>query len=115
MKKEEIQRVYKVWGSELWVVNNEKYCGKLLYLDKGATSSYHFHKKKQETFYALHGQVALTVDGRNHMLHPFSRPKTIMPYEQHKFYGITEAVLLEISTYHDKDIVRLTESISGMV
>ena len=47
------KEVKKVWGKELWIVNCDKYCGKLLYLDKGATSSYHYHKEKQETFYVI--------------------------------------------------------------
>jgi len=97
-------------------VNCPEYCGKFLYLDKGATSSYHYHKEKKETFYALKGQVALIIEDKDYMLNPFSRPKTILPKQKHQFRGITQAVLLEVSTQHsDKDVVRLTESRSGMV
>jgi len=116
MRKENIKIVEKVWGNEEWIVNCDSYCGKLLRLNKGAASSLHYHKQKQETFYALEGQVALTIEGRDYMLNPYSRPKTIMPLEKHQFHGLTDAVILEISTYHDDtDVVRLTESSDGMV
>jgi len=113
--KETMKQVPKVWGSELWLVNEPEYCGKLLFLDKGATCSYHRHPVKKETFYALVGQVALTVDGRNYMLNPFSRPKTIQPGQLHQFHGITDAVIMEVSTHHeDTDVERISESVAGI-
>lgn len=112
--KETMREVKKVWGKEVIVVNNDKYCGKFLYLDKGAESSYHRHLKKQETFYAMEGQVALTIEGKDYMLNPYSRPKTIRPGQLHGFRGITDSLILEISTHHDdKDVVRLSESIAS--
>lgn len=109
--KEVLKEVKKVWGKELWVVNCPEYCGKLLYLDKGAVSSYHRHLKKKETFFALEGHVTLTTEGRDYMLNPYSRPKTIVPGKLHSFSGITKAVILEISTHHDDtDVMRITES-----
>lgn len=112
--KEKMVRVPKVWGDELWIVNNHLYCGKLLYLDEGASSSLHMHKKKQETFFCLSGQVGLHIEGKDYMLNPFSRPKTILPGEKHQFNGLTEAIILEISTHHeDSDVVRFSESQKG--
>lgn len=112
--KETMKEVEKVWGKELIIVNCGNYCGKLLYLDKGAESSYHQHINKQETFFCLQGQVALTIEGRDYMLNPFSRPKTIKPGQLHGFRGITDSLILEISTYHeDRDVVRKTESKKG--
>jgi len=109
--KETIKEVKKVWGKELWIVNSDKYCGKLLYLDKGASSSYHYHKKKEETFFCIEGQVALNIEGKDYMLNQFSRPKTIKPYQKHSFMGITNSLIIEISTHHDDaDVFRITES-----
>lgn len=111
MNKEPLKQVDKVWGEEIWFVNGEKYCGKLLILDKGATSSYHCHKVKEETFMCLEGYAKLTIEGKDYMLAPFTRAKTIKPGEYHKFYGITEAVILEVSTHHEEnDVARLTTS-----
>lgn len=112
--KVNVEEVTKVWGREAWLVNCDKYCGKLLYLDKGASSSVHLHPIKQETFYVLEGQVGLMIDGRDYMLNPFSRPKTVYPGQKHQFIGLSNAVMLEISTHHSEDdVVRLTQSKPG--
>lgn len=112
--KEDLKEVKKVWGRELWIVNCPQYCGKLLYLDEGAESSIHYHKEKKETFYALRGTAGLEIDGKSYLLTPFARPKTIKPRQRHSFTGLTDAVIIEISTYHDdKDVIRLTESKRG--
>lgn len=109
--KEKMTRVEKVWGTELIIVNRDKYCGKLLYLDEGASSSLHLHKTKEETFFCLSGQVGLHIEGKDYMLNPFSRPKTILPGEKHQFTGLTEAIILEVSTNHrEGDVVRLSAS-----
>jgi len=112
--KETMREVKKVWGKEVIVVNNDKYCGKFLCLDKGAESSYHRHLKKQETFYSLKGQATLTIEGKDYMLNPYSRPKTIKPGQLHGFRGIIDSLILEISTHHDdKDVYRISGSKSG--
>ena len=116
MRKETTKTVEKVWGNELWLVNSDKYCGKLLTIDMGAESSYHYHKEKEETFYCLWGQVGLIVEGKSYMLNPFSRPKTIMAGERHSFSGLAESTtLLEVSTHHDdNDVYRLGVSKDGV-
>lgn len=99
--------VDKVWGKEYWIVNDE-YCGKFLLLNKGSQSSYHYHNEKKETFYPLRGGVLLTVEGKEIRL---GRAYTIEPLVKHSFKGLTDAVILEISTHHDdKDVVRLCPS-----
>ena len=115
MRKEQLITVDKVWGEELWLVNSDKYCGKLLIIDAGAKGSYHFHKEKEETFWAVEGYVKLIVEGKEHLLTPFTRPKTIEPGERHSIEGITQAVILEISTPHsEEDVYRETESQAGV-
>lgn len=114
MKKEDLTTVDKVWGEELWIVNSPLYCGKFLVVDKGAESSYHYHKTKTETFTCFEGFGILTVEGKKIRLMPFMRAVTIEPGEKHKFRAITELLLIETSTEHrEDDVVRLTESKSG--
>ncbi len=116
MIKEKIKTVEKVWGEEIWLVNNESYCGKLLVFDEGATSSYHYHPKKKETFYCLEGYGDLKINGKTELLAPFTRPKTIEPSDRHSVYARTPLVLIEISTTHDdNDVIRLSESKRGDV
>lgn len=112
MVKEDIRVVQKVWGYEEILVNNDKYCCKLLHIDKGACTSIHYHKIKQETFYALSGQIGLNIDYKDYMMNQYSRPKTIMPDIKHQIIGLSEnAVLLEVSTTdREEDSYRLTQS-----
>jgi len=55
----EIKFVPKGWGFEKWIVNNKKYCGKILYFIKGKKCSLHFHEIKEETFYIQSGRIKL--------------------------------------------------------
>jgi len=101
-----LKTVNKVWGREKWIVNCPDYCGKLLLVHKGASSSLHYHPKKKETFYVLEGKARLTVGNKE-----VSTPITIEPNTPHRFYGITDTVILEVSTFHsDDDVVRMEES-----
>jgi mannose-6-phosphate isomerase-like protein (cupin superfamily) len=47
--------VKKGWGHEIWMVNNEKYCGKILHFDGHAKFSMHYHLKKDEAWYVHKG------------------------------------------------------------
>jgi len=107
----ELPVVEKVWGREIWIVNELEYCAKFLCLKKGAQCSYHYHPKKKETFYAIRGEAILTLEGKDYILNPFSPPKTILPKQKHSFYGLRSSVILEVSTHHDdKDTIRLSNS-----
>ena len=55
----EMKFVPKGWGFEKWIVNNEKYCGKLLYFVKGKKCSWHYHEIKDEVFYIQSGKIML--------------------------------------------------------
>jgi len=57
--QEKLHVVPKGWGFEKWIVNNEKYCGKLLYFIKDRKCSWHYHKIKDETFYIQSGKLLL--------------------------------------------------------
>ena len=58
-KKDKHHYVDKGWGYERWFVNKKKYCGKLLFVEKGKQFSLHFHKLKDETFVLQSGSVRL--------------------------------------------------------
>jgi len=57
------KRVDKDWGYEIWMANNEKenYCGKILYIKFGHSTSMHLHKNKHETFYILEGSLDIEI------------------------------------------------------
>lgn len=114
--KNELKVVEKVWGREVWIINEPEYCAKFLFIKWGAKGSLHYHKEKKETFYCLSGQAGLHIDGRDYMLNEVARPKTIPPGTPHQIIGLGKGInkILEISTHHsDEDVVRLSESKSG--
>lgn len=103
--------VKKVWGSEEWLANTDKYCGKILTLNPGFICSYHHHKVKDETFYVLEGLVYLRMDGKENVLKQ-GQSQRVMPGQIHEFASLNGASrIIEISTHHeDSDSFRETES-----
>lgn len=55
----DIRWIPKNWGGEKIIVNNDKYCGKILFFIKGKRASFHYHKKKEESFYVQSGAIKL--------------------------------------------------------
>jgi len=110
-------KVDKVWGHEEVIINNEKYCGKILYLKKGYFSSLHYHREKDETFHILKGKLKLETGYSNDPVNLSSSLMTkgstirLMPNTIHRFTGISDTEILEVSTHHeDSDTFRLKES-----
>jgi mannose-6-phosphate isomerase-like protein (cupin superfamily) len=62
--KPPVNVVPKSWGREVWIVNNETYCGKILYITAGKTGSLHFHQHKTETFYLRVGRPSAALQPR---------------------------------------------------
>lgn len=92
----------KFWGSEEWIVNNENYCGKFLNLTRGYQCSLHYHKKKDETFHILEGKVLMEVDGLAKIMIKDESVR-ILPNQKHRFTGIEDSRMLEISTHHEEE------------
>lgn len=96
----------KGWGKELWIANDEKYCGKILVLQKGKKCSIHYHKIKDETFYILEGKVKMELYPNGYP----SEPEIIEMNQgdvlhlpiglAHRFFGLEDSQIMEISTQH---------------
>jgi mannose-6-phosphate isomerase-like protein (cupin superfamily) len=93
-----------VWGKEEWIVNlgSAGYCGKKLILNKGHQCSIHYHKEKDEVFYINKGIVLMIVDGEELLMKPNSRIR-IEPGTKHRFVGLTDSEIIEISSHHKED------------
>jgi mannose-6-phosphate isomerase-like protein (cupin superfamily) len=102
----------KVWGNECWLVNNEEYCGKLLYLKKNHKCSNHYHKLKHETFVITTGLVLMEYgDGDDYVVLKEYDAIEIPRGTPHSFTGITDAMILEVSTqHHEEDSFRNNKS-----
>ena len=107
------ERHNHIWGYELWIENNEKYCNKLLILHEGFESSWHYHERKDETFVILEGQVSLTyangLDAPAQIIVLNKGNKfRLNPGVVHTFKSLTpKSIVMEISTTDDNDNVKL--------
>ena len=59
--REPVKIVPKGWGREVWIVNGDLYCGKILEIRKGKRCSLHFHKIKTESFYLRAGRLKVRI------------------------------------------------------
>ncbi len=105
--------VKKVWGEEIWMANTEKYCGKKLILRKGKRCSMHYHKNKDETFYIDSGRVLIEINEEKNIMNA-GQAVRIFPGTNHRFSGLEESIIIEISTHHeDSDSYRKKGELSG--
>lgn len=111
-----IKLVHKGWGFEKWIVNNEEYCGKLLYFVKGKKCSYHYHKIKDETFYVQSGKILLKYgdnddydNAKEIVLNPGDKFH-IYRGLRHQMEAIEDTEMFEFSTQHfDSDSYRVIQ------
>jgi mannose-6-phosphate isomerase-like protein (cupin superfamily) len=106
--------VPKGWGYEKWIVNNNKYCGKILFFIKGKKCSWHYHKLKHETFYIQEGKLKVTYG----MTDNIDKAETIILDKGdifevpvgliHQMEAIVDTEMFEFSTQHfDEDSYRV--------
>jgi quercetin dioxygenase-like cupin family protein len=104
--------VPKRWGWELWIWNNEKYCGKKLFIKQGHHLSYHSHKLKDEVLYVESGRIIFT-HNLNEEIESLEMPAGyafhVSPGVTHQMQALEDTILLEFSTQHfDEDSYRTT-------
>jgi len=109
----EPRRVGKPWGHELWWAHTPYYAGKLLHVDAGHQLSVQFHREKDETSYLLSGRLRLmrgpTVDDLEEEEIGPGHAWRIEPGTVHSIEAIENSVVLEVSTPHLEDVVRLQD------
>lgn len=120
MKPEKLvpKRVEKAWGYELWMVNNNKYCGKILHFSASYKFSMHYHMIKDETWYVNRGKFIFRwIDTKNadiiteelNVGDCIHIPKGL----PHQLEALEEAEIIEISTEHfEEDSYRVIKGAS---
>ena len=109
-----MKHVNKGWGHELWIVNTEEYCGKLLFFNEGKRCSWHFHKLKDEVFYLQSGKMMVYYSSDDDL----SQAKQLIlnagdnfhVYRglRHQMVALEKSELFEFSTEHfDSDSHRI--------
>lgn len=106
--------VPKGWGHEVWIVNKQEYCGKLLFIKEGKQCSWHYHKVKDETFYLQSGKILLKFSESNDR--DSSEEVILSPGDtfyipiglRHQMFALEDSELFEFSTQHfDNDSNRV--------
>lgn len=101
-----IHVVPKGWGREVWIANNDLYCGKILEIKKGKRCSLHFHQIKNETFYLRSGRLLVRVkeNPRAAVIEEFEMgPGECLDVPAglvHQMLALEDAELYEFSTQH---------------
>lgn len=101
-----MQFIPKNWGYELVIDNNEKYCGKILFIKKGQATSFHKHLIKEETLYCQSGLCHFRVENSTKIINPGDAVK-LLPNTKHQMTALEDTTFFEVSTKHsDEDVVR---------
>jgi mannose-6-phosphate isomerase len=110
----ETRRVEKPWGWELiWAVTAD-YVGKLLFVKAGQALSLQFHRVKDESWFVQEGRAELEMGAPgaavtdSEIVGPgaaFHMP----PGTVHRVTALEDTLILEVSTPHLDDVVRLED------
>jgi|TARA_B100000085_G_scaffold122662_1_gene111649 quercetin dioxygenase-like cupin family protein len=95
----------KGWGDELWITNNEKYCGKILRFKKGSAFSMHYHIRKEETWCVTQGKLKLEyfdLEKAERLEKELVEGDVVhlKPCIPHKLTALEDAHVFEVSTQH---------------
>jgi mannose-6-phosphate isomerase len=110
----EPERVEKPWGYELIWALTEDYAGKLLSVNAGHQLSLQFHQQKDESWYVLEGRAELEFAGAgetatsSEVVTPGAAFR-ITPGTVHRIRALEDTLVLEVSTPHLDDVVRLED------
>jgi mannose-6-phosphate isomerase-like protein (cupin superfamily) len=109
------RRVEKPWGWELIWAHTEQYVGKVLFVRAGHSLSLQFHNEKDESWYVQGGKARLELgEAGQTVLNEeiivegacfHYRPGTV-----HRVTAIEDTTILEVSTPHLDDVVRLEDA-----
>ena len=103
-------KVKKPWGHEIRWAINDKYLGKILYIEKGQRLSLQLHEHKDETIYVLKGIAMVQINDKTLILSE-GESLRIQPNTIHRFCSTIEdsVTLIEVSTPEIDDVVRLED------
>ena len=100
--------VDKPWGREVWYAHETEYAGKILEVTKGHALSLQKHERKKETMYLLRGSVLYHLNGVDFVMKA-GACLTVRPGDVHRVEALEDAVILEVSTPHLDDVIRLED------
>jgi mannose-6-phosphate isomerase len=109
-----VTRVPKPWGYEIIWASTSHYVGKILHVNAGEALSVQYHEQKDETIHLLAGEMVYWVqrpggDQLQDMKLKTGESFRIAPGTVHYIEAITDCDVLEASTPHLDDVVRLKD------
>ncbi|MBI4540648.1 MAG: cupin domain-containing protein [Gemmatimonadetes bacterium] len=111
--KAEARRVEKPWGYELIWAETDRYVGKILHVRAGEALSLQYHERKDETIHVLSGGMRFWVGPSADRLEEIELAAgecfRITPGTVHRMEAVTDCDILEASTPHLDDVVRLED------
>jgi mannose-6-phosphate isomerase-like protein (cupin superfamily) len=111
----ETRRVDKPWGYELiWAVT-DIYVGKVLFVKAGESLSLQYHEQKDESWLIQSGKakIELGAVGEEQLAEEIVGPGSAFHYTPgtvHRITAVEDTTILEVSTPHLDDVVRLADS-----
>ena len=93
---------FRKYGLALLTIINREYCKKLLILLPNQTHPEQYHKKKEETFQILYGEIDLKLNGKKRKC-KVGDVITIKQNIRHQFSSKTGSIIEEISSTHFKE------------
>ena len=106
------RRVEKPWGWELIWAHAEDYVGKILFVKAGESLSLQFHRQKDESWYVEDGRARLELGeaGQEALDEEVVTAGACFRYRPgtvHRVTALEDTTILEVSTPHLDDVVRL--------
>jgi mannose-6-phosphate isomerase len=110
----DVRKVEKPWGYELIWALTEVYCGKVLFVKAGASLSLQFHTVKDESWLVQSGRARLELGevgqkALNEEVIGAGAAFRYKPGTVHRVTAIEDTTILEVSTPHLEDVVRLED------
>ena len=105
--------VYKPWGKEEWLEQNEFYCYKRIYINKGCRTSYQYHTEKVETNYIISGNAEIWLENDEGIVEILDMKSgdffNVKPPRKHRVIAKTDIILQEVSTPQVDDVIRISD------
>ena len=102
----------KPWGYEILWADTDNYVAKIMYINPNQRMSLQFHKIKEETVYVMSGTLYVWESENNEEFNVYD-PETVYhvkPGMVHRFgTGASGVTLIEVSTNHLTDVVRIKD------
>jgi mannose-6-phosphate isomerase-like protein (cupin superfamily) len=110
-----VRKVEKPWGYELIWAITDIYVGKVLFVKAGHALSLQFHREKEESWFVQSGRAKLELGevGQtvlNEEIITAGQAFHYVPGTVHRVTAIEDTTILEVSTPHLDDVVRLEDA-----